>query len=621
MDKDKCFNVLDMVDDYASANDIEADEIFSKTEEPEKVEEPKQDKPKKESKKEPKKAWTPDESLLDDMPEMKSSGGAVYNKDEVKLTEDHTLHNIADDNAEKESKEALDELSRKEANIEEAKKRHKITKLQIPPGEWQVRILTAANDSNTKRAQDALDVIFDEIENNFPEFILEKEGDVTPEPEKPDFHKQDTPIIDLPEDVKKEMPSVQEAERKLSNADTVSVNIDKTNLNQVTWSNEELDKIKKARVIELNIVEGKDIDFGNIVNASDNAVDMVLAAYKRKTNDKVSPLPASKYRATFTGLTYPEVLDLSTSVEMNNLDGERKKWSICFDHIQNQSIGDWEEYYTYTDQENNIIRADNRNDIPDTISEDAIHYVSRYEDFLRKTSYLDVEFMLWKILCATTMDKEIISIECHSINNGKPCNTTYDWIYDPDDLLAVDSMNPAVLADMEEVAKVNSYSDIMELFKSSPVNSHDYVKLPHSGFIVIYGHISAYEYLNSLYSKIQELSEQESVSPNTLSKSLMYMVLTTIKSILIPQPNGSYVKITGVDNLLKVLDLLDEVDWNTISEIASMMTTPYQNKFMLKDCTCPKCHNKSSITIDSMTRLLFIIARSLNSVSVTLKKT
>ena len=96
---------------------------------------------------------------------MKSSGGAVYNKDEVKLTEDHTLHNIADDNAEKESKEALDELSRKEANIEEAKKRHKITKLQVPPGEWQVRILTAANDSNTKRAQDALDVIFDEIEN------------------------------------------------------------------------------------------------------------------------------------------------------------------------------------------------------------------------------------------------------------------------------------------------------------------------------------------------------------------------------------------------------------------------------------------------------------------------
>lgn len=657
----KGFNVLDMIDDYASTNDVDTESIFGKpnneTEDTipethedneaitEKAPDNSSNKPVKANK--PKKGWTPDESILENMPELHRSGGAVYNKDEVILKEDTTLHNIADDNAIQESRETMDELSRKNANIEDAKRRHGITKLNIPPGEWQVRILTAANDTNYKRGQEILDEIFNEIEEHFPEFILEKidnkthaqidqvptteehanvkapEVDTINEAKQPEFHKQDTPIINVPENVRENMPSVRAAEDTIQNSENhnkVKVDIDKRNLDQVSWSEDEVAKIKKSRIIELNIVEGKDIDFGNVVNVVDNAVDNILAQYKRSTNDKLAALPASKYRATFSGLTYPEVLDLSTSVEMNNLDGERKKWSICFAHIHNQSIGEWKEYYIYTDENGKTITTDDKTKIPDTIPETSIHFVSRYEDFLRKTSYMDLEFMLWKILCATTMDKEIISIECHSTVNDKRCGNTYDWIYDPNDLLDVNSINPGILADMEDVINANSTERIMELFNTSPVNSKDYVTLPKSQFRVIYGHISAYEYLDSLYSKIQELSDQE-VSPTTLSKSLMYMVLTSVKAFLVPQRDGSFVKIIGVNNLIKVLDILDEVDWTTLNEVSSMMLNPYAYKFILKDCTCPKCHSRSSINIDSMSRLLFIIARSLNSVSVTLKRT
>ena len=111
---------------------------------------------------------------------------------------------------------------------------------------------------------------------------------------------------------------------------------------------------------------------------------VILSQYTRKVNDIVGALPASKYRATFTGLSYTNILDLAHSQELSNIDGEKKRWSIAYEHIKNPSIGPFIDF----------------------------------EDFLKKTSFLDIDFILWKILCATTMEKEIISIDCHGKFNG-----------------------------------------------------------------------------------------------------------------------------------------------------------------------------------------------------------
>ena len=239
-----------------------------------------------------------------------------------------------------------------------------------------------------------------------------------------------------------------------------------------------------------------------------------------------------------------------------------------------------------------------------------------------KTSYLDLEFIIWKILCATAMDSEIISITCHAMNNGKACNKTYDWVYNPAELLDMESIEPAVLDEMKVTGEVATKDDILKHYNASALCSNNTVKLRSSGMHVIFGHISAYDYLTEVYGIGQKLTEMiESEDPSSISKSYNTIMLRSIKGFLIPKDNGKYARITGSDNVLKVIESLDEVDWQTIFEITKLMLNPYEFKYSFRNLVCPSCHNKSSITIESMTQLLFIVAQSLSSVQVVLKRT
>ena len=605
------FDVMDMIDDYAAESGIDAKDIFKKPE------------PKTESKKEEKAEpgeWRPDAKLTEGMDEFQASG-AVYDKDDVVF--ERQIVNGADEELQDNTRENMNDLERKEANIEEAKKRHGITKLQIPAGELQVRFLLAAGSHDHAEAQDLLDQLLDEVEKTYPEMILERvdgskaattvKGD-EPVPEEPNVTKIE--IDDHPN-------TIEGVDDPVEDGDDVKVVIDKSQASDIVWSEDEIAKIKKSRTLELNIVEAADLNFGSIDDIPDNAVDAVLETYQRKTNDIAAPLPASHYRATFSGLTYPEVVDLSSANSINTLDGEKMKWTIVFNHMRNVSIGPWEEYDLYTDPDTHKqVKVGIDDDIPANVPDENIHRVTKFEDFLRKTSYIDLEYCLWKILCATAMDKEVIAIDCHSdIGDGKICGNSYDWIYSPNELLSIEECDPTVLENMEKTTQATTVADALEHYKTSPVCSTNYVELHSSGFKAIYGHISAYEYLNEMYTKMKELSDEADKSnPEAISKALIYELMVAVKAILIPNGRGGYTRIKGFDNVVKVLSRLDEIDYETLSQIKNMMITPYQFKFSIRGIVCPKCKNRSSIPINDMTTLLFIVARSLSNVNITLKR-
>lgn len=622
-------NVLEMAKGIATNESSEIKDLFVKKEQT--STEPQSDK----SISDKRKPWSPDAATMESMPELNSKP-VSYAKSEIKMEEDKGLKNISDDNAMQASLDAKDDLQRKEANIEAAKRRHNIFRLHIPEGPYQVAILAAAGDTNYERAQKGIDEQFEQIKAAFPEWIeyytKEETDKVENKPadeaskeqstEKP--HQVEQSPQYQPDQSKQEMTSTTPTIEEGNNEETVNVVIDKSQAPTVAWSNDEIEKIKKSRKVQLNIVETKDIEYSQITDADDNIVDAILAPYVRKSNDIVGVLPASKYRATFTGLSYPEVIDLSNSQELNNLDGERKKWSIAYNHIKNPSIGEWEEYNYYIDQKTGKkVKLDIMAPIPEGVDPNSIHYVSKFDDFLSKTSFMDLDFILWKVLDATTMTEEIIAIDCHSYieKTGKECGHSYDWVYRPSDLLIPESIPVSVLEDMKQAAEASSREKIMEIYNSSMLNVQNTVTLTTSGFKVIFGHISAYEYLNGVYGAIEALKKSTDTT-TVASRSLNYATMTIIKAFLIPDPNheGCYIRIKGVNNLMKVIDQLDEIDWQTLTELVRIMIEPYQFRYALRDIVCPKCKNRSMIPIENMDRLLFIVARSLSSVTVELKK-
>lgn len=577
------------------------------------------------------KVWSPDEDLISDMKEI-SSTPVTYTREEL-VEKKEDLKNIVDDEALEESRRAMDDMSRKLANIEDAKHRHGISKLKIPEGELQTKILIAASDPSYKVAKAKLDEIFNMIKLTYPNFIYEWESDYKDlamkkeiariSAENPDAVRGEG-ILEAEKIAKQNLGFNNEGDDTVEGTDPafdLKIIIDKSNLDQISWNQDEIDKIRKSRTIELNIVESKDIEMSQIKDIPDNMIDTVLQSYVRKTNDIVAVLPASKYKCTFTGLSYPEVLDLSNSTELDNLDGERKKWSICFNHIKNQSIGPWEEYQLYTDpatgEEKRIGFTDST---PEGIPDSAVHVVSKFEDFLRKTSHVDLDFMLWKIICATTMDEEIITIDCKTLlSNGDVCGKTYDWIYRPAELLQMDKINPAILEDIEKTAKCAGSEEIMANYNSSLVKSESVITLNSSGFGIVFGHASAYVYLDSIYSAIESLQNDDD-EIGIISKGFNYILLTIVKAVLVPDGKGGYGRISGVDKLIKVLNSLNEVDWLTLQKLVTMVIDPYEFKFMIKDLVCPHCKHRSNLIIKDMTNLLFIVTQSLSSVDVTFKK-
>lgn len=553
------------------------------------------------STKKTKKPWMPKAEIINEMAEF-NQAPVTYAKDEIKDKKDSTLTNVNDEEAINNSKSTMGDLKRKEQNIEFAKKRNGIKHLKIPEGEIKMKILIAASDPDPKVAAKLLDELFKDIIKNNPEYIYEWA-------DKPAEVKSEESTIKADED---KVDTVEPKE--LSEPGSATIIIDKSQVTDVVWTNEDIEKIKKSRSIELKIVEDIDLKFSSIEEIDDNAVDSALNEYRRTINDCIGVLPASRYRAVFSGLSYPEILDLSYSDEINSLDAEKKKWTLAFNHMHSPSI-EFKEYSYFIDPKtkkkviiSNGVKVPNDAKVVD---------VSKFDDFCMKTSFLDLEFILWKILCATAMDSEIISITCHNNIKGVECGKTYDWIYSAKELLDMEKMNPAVLEGMEETGLADSQEKIYKNYAKSSVAHDSIVELPSSKYKIVFGHISAYDYLNSVYSEISKLSQAK--TEMELSQAIVYTTLSIIKGIIIPNGNG-YGRVSSISGIIKIAKSLNEIDWQVISELTKLMLEPYKLPFSLRNITCPACKSKSDINIEDLSKLLFIVAQSLATTNVTLKR-
>ena len=585
--------------------------------------------------------WRPDPKLLEDMPEMQRSGGVLIDKDKFREEDsDHSLKNVADDEAKQLARQTMDALERARLNIEDAKSRMGIAHLNIPPeageqpGQYHASITAAAEDTDYSRGQQHLVALLTEISEKHPEFVTWEHPEEHSGMSSGDFRNGDSgKIIDInpgatnPSDGGTEEAAQGEektvpAEEVAPAVDTTVI-IDKRDAAQVSFTEEDLEKIRKSRTVELKIVESDTLEFGEIEDISGNAVDQVLEQYKSAANCVEAVLPASKYRCIFIGLSYPEMLDLSNSNQLNNLDGEWKKWSICFDHIKNQSIGPWEEWSWYIDPVTKK-RVELRGGvpIPAEIDQKSVHRVTKFMDFLMKTSYKDLQFMLSKILQATAMNQEIVAVHCTSkLPNGQVCDHNYDWVYSPADLIEVDKIDPSILEDMEKTSAATG-AGIMENYKTSLVQANNTVKLKTSGFQLIYGHVSAYQYLNSVYAftVIDDGEEAVMTNPTLVSESITADILPAVKGFLIPTTSGKWSRVTDTSDIVKILQKLDEFDMQTVIQVAQMVLDPYNFRFSIRNIKCPNCGSVSDIDIPDLRRLLFIVARSLSNVQIELKK-
>jgi len=598
-------SVLDMVNSYAEISGQPVDDIFKRDDPPPEAEIPATIKLIAKSEK-PSDDWSPRDALVEDMPELKDGSGAIYDKGEISISDPNgprDLLSVTDDQIAQVALDQMDELHRAEFTIERAKAQLGIKHLNTP-SLYIAKIMSSATDTNASRALENVVPIINEVITLFPEAVIEwlpgfprvSENGLNPDMLPSIEPKIVEHVEPTTEDIKEEKADSPDTapltgdpapdrsvaapivpDDSVPPAPDVTIIIDKRQASDIVFDGTEKDQIRRARSIELKIVEDRELYY-NVLDDPVNDIEEVLSQYTRKFNDISVSLPASRYRCTLTGLSYPEIMDLSYSQDQNNLDGERKKWTIAYAHVQNASIGKFADY----------------------------------DDFLRKTSYLDLDFILWGILCATCMPYELILIDCHT----KDCGNSYDWTYSPGSLLQVESISPQVLEEMRVTGEAMTAVDIEKNYNESMLRLSNSVKLPHSGFIFCFGHISAYTYLNEVYGKLENIRNQENPS---IVDAATTSTLTVVKYILVPT-GDSYRKVTGSNDITRIISVLNEIDFRALSELVSIMTEPYTMNYVMRDIVCPKCKTKSSITIEDMSRLLFIVVQSLSNVNVSLRR-
>lgn len=503
----------------------------------------------------------------------------VYDADQIETGNEPP---VIEDLAEKQTKEAsagqLEEMQRIERNIELSKRRLGIRHLNIPTI-YNSRVIDCAADANTARAAEKTDAMIRELIKMFPGAVVEWLPGYGPEQPVSAEPPAETPVATA--DMSSTDPTIPDAPASLSpDGDSVQLIIDKSNVTELAFSTEELNRIKRAREVEVKIVERNEVTYNIIDEPTDN-IDDIISQYTRKFNDRTISLPASRYRCTVTGLSYAEAIDLEYSLQVETLDSEIKRWSMAYAHVKNPSIGRFADF----------------------------------NDFLQKTSSRDLDYLLWAILCATSMSREIVSVDCHHNN----CGTSHEWVYSPESLLQLDKIPEFLLEEMKITGTANSRDEIMAHYNESMLRLGNTIELPTSHFVVRFGHVSAYTYLNDgIYADIRAALDAD---PPQVSSLLEAEIMTSVRYILLPATSGEgYYKITDHAQLKRIIHELDEMDFQTIGQIASTMTEPYKLEFTIKDVVCPKCHNRSDIVVPNLARLLFIIAQGLESANIVLTR-
>lgn len=546
-----------------------------------------------------KDVWVPDQDVLDSVPDATKASGVVYNSDEVQLSIDTSVKNISDEIVQKAGSVELTEMERIAYNVREACFRNNIKELHIPDMcPERLAIINIAAGKIKSEVDPALDKALTDIMQLHPEWIIQKfdEGEVS---------------TDSQGIINPGKPSEDGIDQKYTSDDvTLVLTIDKSQVDQLNFTEDELEKIKKSHVIELNIKEKGTINFSSLEKAPDDDLDRILNTYKPQVNGLQIVLPASRYRCTVSGLSYPDLMEISSDREINDQDAVRSIWSVCFKHIHNPSIGPFEAYTTYIDKTGETHKIKPTEEVP----EDAInvHEVTEYEDFMNKTSYLDQGFILWNILCLTASDSELVTAVCLN----EKCKKRIEFSYNPDEILDKSSISPAVETEMERTRLASSEEEIMNWYNDGLLRSHMVVELPDSKIKLQYGHVSARTYVEDLYNDMQEAEamlnqiREGKISDRSLFGRLnTKLFLQAIISFIIPDPDKPerLYRIDSISGKLKVLDSLSFRDWAVVDEISTLVISPYRFRYILKGKRCPNCGTLNNFDLGGVEGLLFLI--------------
>lgn len=434
----------------------------------------------------------------------------------------------------------------------------------------------------TNKPEDKPETITNEIkgENNKPAENKHTEEVVVPKPVQP-------PTINISVD------------KEVQSKNPININIDKDIAATVKTTNEVNVVVKEVS----NDILKKTTIYRNSERTG------IINTYDTGINDVDVTLPLSGYRCTMRSVNWYDFISLASPNAQNGVEAEIKKWSVIYKHLKNPSIGEFESF----------------------------------EDFLKKTKYLDRELLLWALLVATSDEEETITVPCDNPN----CDHKITFKYRPRTITKTDkSLEPTWY---ERAKTVSPGDEAKKVWEEANAKKTMY-QLPHSKIYVELSESSAYDFINKKLGLVNDLYKRyrpndknaaglanieedlSMVEFDYLVANALYVESLTIIDCdehgePIIDENGNYTGYT-YDKWDKIEEIITNCLDGHDSAVLLKLIQESQEKaspisFRVENVVCPVCGKvREYIPIDDIgTTLLFQLSRRFGDIKINLSKT
>lgn len=404
-------------------------------------------------------------------------------------------------------------------------------------------------------------------------FFKEKTEDTPENDSKQESENNDEDVEIDADAIAKEKEEAEEHEK------LVNILIDKTGFGNgnIDFTEEEREKLSTATEIRVTEVENLDID-SYVFDAPDKTYVDSIDSMDSNLGTTVVPLVASRYRAKMRGLGYGQLGDILLSGNEPSFEQTYKRFSTIYNNIVETTIGKFESF----------------------------------EDFLKKTAFIDMNMLVYGLIVSTYPEIDSVNVTC-----GK-CGKTFEQKYFVRDLMDLSSASNTYLKRLDKLMSCPP-EEFKKFAEEGPVRKRKYIVLPASKYVAEIGVISAYDHLYQVISNMasEEFKSQHDDDINGFLK-INYVYLNMVRSISIPNPNKpkSLIKYSSFEDVLQIIYRLPMEDQQILSGLIGQYAENYGYNFSIKNDACPYCHNRSERTEVDLNELVFFKIRRLMNTGI-----
>lgn len=368
------------------------------------------------------------------------------------------------------------------------------------------------------------------------------------------------PYGDASADTSPATPNVPEeapvgAQEVATNSNIVSVIIDKTGLGGATvdFTDEEREKLTKATKIQLVEVEDKKLKSATFNKVGrDESFLGKINQYDLSTIVTPVTLPASRYRCRMRGMSFGEMSDIGLDPESITYDVLNKRFSVVYNNMVDTSVGKFETY----------------------------------EDFLKNTSYMDFEMLIFGMVCSTLPEDDSITLTCARAS----CKKEYEAHYSPRALIRWDDCDPRLLDAVSKICDVASDPEkAREYYNESSVHKVKAYEMPYSKVVIDFGALSMWDFLNGVANIMLDPQFDEKYKDSIEAARLTAQSMTVVRAISVPKPDGTYDIYTSAEDIFEILRKLNPQDFSVVLQVLDQYARAYNVPFYIPNSKCPHC--------------------------------